>query len=390
MKPNSSILYIKYGELCLKGKNIKTFKLKAYQNLVYALKKYQLKIQRQFDYIIIEDYDHNLENTLVEIIKRLPGFSYLTIAYLTEKNLPDMIATTCALLVGIKTFKMATRRIDKSFPLNSDEINRQIANQVLDTTTCKVDIHHPELKINIEIRKNEAVIFGRKIHTVGGLPVGSSGRGLVLLSGGIDSPVASHLMLKRGLHLDFLTFITPPHTSEEALNKVRVLVRKITNDSTNCHSRLYICNYTPIQQELQHLSNEAYRITILRRSFLRIANLLCDKYRYDCLITGDALGQVASQTIESLSVISEVSTRCVLRPLIAYDKQEIIDIAKNIDTYETSILPFDDACSLFAPLNPTTKPKLNLAIALEEEIDLLNGLETNIIDKIEIENYDQE
>ncbi|MGL4950637.1 MAG: tRNA uracil 4-sulfurtransferase ThiI [Mycoplasma sp.] len=397
MNLSNQIILLKFGELCLKGKNVNSFKRAAYNNLKYALKTYDCTFDKQFDYIIIKNFNESEIDSLTKDIRLIPGFSYFTFGYSVPCGMEEI--KECCLQLSKKmiasskhelSFKIETKRSNKNFSLNSDEINRELGSFIISNLNLKVNVHNPDLRLKIEIKKDIAIIYTSKISTVGGLPVGTSGKCLVLLSGGIDSPVASFELLKRGMHVDFLTFITPPHTSPEALQKVKDLISKITNQNKISSAKLFICNYSPIQHELYHLSNESYRITILRRSFMRIANLLCEKYGYDCIATGDALGQVASQTIESLSVINEASQKLVLRPLIGFDKNQIINIAKDIDTYTTSIKPFDDACSLFAPKNPITKPKLESAIALESEIDLLKSLETNIINNIEVLKYDQE
>lgn len=384
MSQNKQIIYLKYGELCLKGKNIKTFKKQAFKNLKQAIAAYPAVISQQYDSVSISDFDAVNLDFLLELCKRMPGYSYCTVAYVVDHDM-DSLLNTCLLLIGqAASFKISTTRKDKSYPLNSHEINCQLGGLVLDKLSIKVDIHHPAVCVNIEIKQQHAVVFGRKLKTIGGLPISCSGRGLLLLSGGIDSPVAGHQLLKKGLHVDFITFITPPHTSEQALEKVYQLVAKISMDYQLYQPCLYVCNYTPILNELSHLSVDQYNITILRRSFLRISNLLADKFHYDCLATGDSLGQVASQTIESLSVIDQASKRLILRPLICFDKQEIINIAKEINTYEISILPFADACSLFVPAAPTTKPKLPMAEQLEQEIVFLNELENTIINNIKV------
>ncbi|MGL4948108.1 MAG: tRNA uracil 4-sulfurtransferase ThiI [Mycoplasma sp.] len=394
MNLNNQIILIKFGELTLKGKNVKSFKKAAFDNLKFALKKFNCQFDKQYDYIIVSEFDVNQKEQIENTIKFIPGFSYFTFGYTTNLDM-DAIQQLCLDLSKqtfkeeIVTFKVETKRSNKNFELNSDEINRKVGTFIIKQLGYKVNVHTPQLRLKIEIKQKFAIVYTNKILTVGGLPVGSSGKCLLLLSGGIDSPVAGFELYKRGMSVDFLTFITPPHTSEMALQKTKDLVAKITQNYSIANAKLYICNYSPIQHELHHMSNESYRITILRRSFLRIANLLADKYKYDCLATGDALGQVASQTIESLTVINEASKKLVLRPLIGFDKNQIINIAKTIGTYETSILPYEDACSLFAPRSPITKPRLGVAINLEQEIDLLESLENNIIDSIEVYTHDK-
>lgn len=387
---NCSIIYLKYGELYLKGKNVESFKQKAFNNLKHAINHIKLNITKKFDHIIITDYDNGQLNELIDLIKSIPGFSYFAISYVCNRTIEEISQLAIELLKNVKSFKIEAKRTDKTYEHNSDILKRMIAGEVLkNDSNIHVDIHNPEKLLNIDIRKDGAYLFCEKISTIGGLPVGSSGRCLMLLSGGIDSIVASQLLMKRGMHVDFITFITPPHTSEEALDKVKTLIGIVTKQYCLEQPKLYIFNYTNIQHELYHLNNEAYRITILRRSFLRIANLLAEIKKYDCLATGDALGQVASQTIESLQVIDQASQKIVLRPLISYDKNEIINLAKQLNTYTTSILPYDDACGLFAPANPITKPKLETAIELENSVELLKDLEQSMIDKIDIIYYDK-
>ena len=383
------LIYIKYDELYLKGKNIDYFKQKALSNLTKSLIGINVKITSNYDSITISDFDENDIEILLYIIKRIPGFNYCTIAYKIDRSVLELNLLCENLLDKNKTFKIEVKRIDKSYEYNSDSLKRMVASHILMKNPMKVNVHNPEQKINIEVRKTFFIVFKDKIKCAGGLPISTSGKVLMLLSGGIDSPVASDLLMKRGMHVDFLTFITPPHTTENALNKVKELVRLITLNYRLEKPRLYICNYTNIQNELSHIENESYRITLLRRSFLRIANNIANLHNYDVLATGDALGQVASQTIESLNVIDEASDKLILRPLIAFSKNEIINHAKKINTYNESIKPYDDSCSLFAPKKPVTKPKLLVAKELENKLFLLHDLERNIINNIDVISYDK-
>lgn len=385
----NKVLYIKYGELCLKGNNQKFFKECLNKNLSIALNEYRHKIDFYYDYIIIDEISDYELDELINIIRFIPGFSFLAIAYKIGKDINELNQAMLSILPSnYFSFKVEAKRSDKQFSMNSDEIKRHVGSFILSNKDCHVDVHNPEIKINIEVKQDYIVAFINKIKCTNGLPVGSSGRLLVLLSGGIDSPVAARLVLNRGFNVDFLTFITPPHTSEKVVEKVKMLVNKINlENKLQPSSKLYICNYTPIQNELTHINKENYRITLLRRSFFRIASHLVTKYNYDAIVTGEALGQVASQTIESMNCISQAINNVIIRPLITFDKEKIISLAKEFKTYETSILPFDDSCSLFAPKNPITKPKLDICIDLEKKIDLLLDLEKNIINHIEIVTF---
>jgi len=231
-----------------------------------------------------------------------------------------------------------------------------------------VDVHHPDLKIEIVIKKDHVDIFTSRIVALKGLPVGVSGTGLSLLSGGIDSPVASFLTMKRGMRVDYVHFMTPPHTSPEALKKVFSLAEQTAKYNYQ-QFNLYVVDFGLLLQELAHMPEQAYKITIMRRMFMRIANVICDHEGQQALITGESLGQVASQTIESMNVINAVSELAILRPVLTDDKEEIIEVSKKIGTYDISILPFDDVCSMFVPKNPVTKPKLYRAIQQEEAIE---------------------
>lgn len=372
------VFYLKYGELTLKKKNRDDFTNLLFNNLKNALINYSNLIYvKNYDSLIIKNIDSYNNDELINIIINIPGFANLSIAYIIDKDVDKLCKEINDLIINDNiSFKVITKRKDKKFNLNSDEINRVVATNILaNKKTLKVDIHNPDIKINIEVLQNNIIFYFNKIVCANGLPVGIEGKVLVLLSGGIDSCVASHLLMKRGLHVDFLTFITPPHTSEKALDKVRSLANIVTLDGKLEKYRLFVCNFTKVQDELTHINKENYRITLLRRSFFRIATKIAKKYNYDAIATGESLGQVASQTIDSMNVISNATDALILRPLITMDKNEIINIAKKVGTYETSILPFEDSCSLFAPKNPTTKPRLSIALELEEKLDLLFSIE---------------
>ncbi|MFU0251864.1 tRNA uracil 4-sulfurtransferase ThiI [Spiroplasma sp. Moj] len=378
---NFDVILICYGELTIKGKNRNDFTRVLVNNIKTKLTGYenQYQIKKEFDRLFIELLDATVSMEIVNIVKNVFGSSSLSLAKKVACDLSEI--ANCAINIvnyyQPATFKLEVRRNDKTFPLTSTEIKQQLAPKILQQTKVKVDVHQPVLQIDVEVRRTFTYVFVNKIKTIGGLPVGISGRGLVMLSGGIDSPVAAFLTMKRGMNIEYLHFATPPHTTEEALQKVKTLVQKLNYYAGQNQQRLHVVNFSMLQHELMHIPDVSYRIIIMRRMFYRIANLLAKDLKCQAIITGESLGQVASQTIESINTINDVSTLPILRPVLCFDKNEIIDIAKQIDTYQTSILPFEDCCSLFVPKNPVTKPRLKQA-----EFQEKNLMWTEIIDVI--------
>ncbi|AGJ90950.1 tRNA uracil 4-sulfurtransferase ThiI [Mycoplasma putrefaciens] len=364
-------ILIRYGELTLKKNNRFRFIDKLISNIKLKLKAFQQDIEYLKDHnsLMLKVNDQILNDVLNQL-KTVFGIYSLSVVEHTKKDLESIKQA----IIGIaaksnnKRFKLEVSRKDKSFPIDSVELKKQLAPEVLKACDdLVVDLHNPNLKIEVVIKKDHVDVFDHRIDGLKGLPVGISGKGLSLLSGGIDSPVASFLTLKRGMRVDFIHFMTPPHTSAEALKKVFDLAKELSKYNSLTF-RVYVCDFALMLQELQHIPNQNYKITIMRRMFIRIANALADKYNYKALITGESLGQVASQTIDSINVINSISKQTILRPLITYDKEEIIKISKFIDTYKTSILPFDDVCSMFVPNQPVTRPKLEIAKQQEDAI----------------------
>ncbi|WP_031542108.1 tRNA uracil 4-sulfurtransferase ThiI [Mesoplasma photuris] len=384
MKKN---ILIRYGELTLKGGNRNVFIQKLIQNIKFKLKRYKDQVQyiRDNNSLTLE-VDAEIVDHVVAELQTVFGIYSISVV---EKTKKDIDAITKAVIEiakksNKKRFKLEATRKDKSFAMTSTEMKQTIAPKVLrEIGDLIVDVHNPDLKIEIVVKKDHVDIFDSRISALKGLPVGVSGKGLSLLSGGIDSPVASFLTMKRGMHVDFLHFMTPPHTNEKALHKVFELAKKTSRYNSN-QFKLYVCNFTMLLEELNHIPDESYKITIMRRMFMRIANELARKNKIKGIITGESLGQVASQTIDSINVINATSIYPILRPVLTYDKEEIIEISKFINTYETSILPFDDACSLFVPKNPVTKPKMWVAEAQE------NAIMWNEILDYTIENFIEE
>ncbi|MDR3330094.1 MAG: tRNA 4-thiouridine(8) synthase ThiI [Mycoplasmataceae bacterium] len=388
-----NIIYLKYGELTLKGKNKINFINRLFDNVKRVLSdKPKLRIIKQFDSMIITGATISNRNKTIETLKKVPGISLIIPGYVCKRDFQSIGKAIIEQLehanITETTFKVDTRRADKSYQLDSMEISCKLGGVILKNfNKYKVDVHKPKLRITVEIKMNDAIFYFEKIRGCGGFPLGINGRVLMLISGGIDSPVAANLLMKKGLKVDFLTFISPPHTDDRALNKVKTLRNILTLDGKLYKSKLYTVNFTSLQHEISHISNHSYQITLMRRYFFRIAKELALQNEYDAIATGESLGQVASQTIESMNTIQDaIGSFLVLRPLLSYDKFEIIDLAKKVGTYETSILPFADSCSLFVPTNPVTKPTIHGAKKLENELTLAEGIYDNIFKKhIEIE-----
>ncbi|AVN63962.1 tRNA 4-thiouridine(8) synthase ThiI [Mesoplasma florum] len=381
-------ILVRYGELTLKGNNKHMFISKLLDNIKFKLKKFdqsKIKFVKDNNSLVIDAEEDILEDVLEEL-KTVFGIYSLSVIEKCEKDL-DKIAEKVIEIAKkseYKRFKLEITRKDKSFPMTSADLKLALAPMVLKAVdNLIVDVHNPDLKIEVLVKKDGIQIFSKRIEGLKGLPVGVSGKGLSLLSGGIDSPVASFLTMKRGMHVDFIHFMTPPHTSPEALDKVFELA-KIVSKYNSKKFNLYVCDFSMLLQELQHMPEESYKITIMRRMFMRIANKLAKQNGQEALITGESLGQVASQTIQSIDVINSTSELPILRPVLTYDKEEIILISKFIKSYETSILPFDDACSLFVPKQPVTKPKKWMAEQQENAIlwnELLDYTMENKIQK---------
>lgn len=365
-----SKILIRYGELVLKKKNRKFFTNCLKQNAERILGQ---KVDVQFDRMYT-DYSEETVNNLQYIF----GISSYSPVVVCSHEMNEIKENVLKLVRDdSKTFKIEARRHYKQYPVNSSEINNILGGHVLKNTKLKVDVHNPDQTFYVEVREKNVYIFSDYIQGIGGLPVGSSGKILHLLSGGIDSPVAALQLMKRGLKVEFLSFITPPHTDEKTVNKMKHFVQVLSKYQGV--SYLHLANYTFLMNYLALTSNQSYKITLMRRSFYRIAEIIAKNKRILALSNGDNLGQVASQTLESMAVIGKSTDMQILRPLLSYDKNEIINIARKIGTYETSIIKANETCELFAPKEPVTKPDLETVIKLEEELDMINSLEEKLI-----------
>ncbi len=380
----NKVVIIRWCEIHLKGKNRYHFERLLEDNIKHSLKGIEYKFTKIQGRYLIENFLEEDLDLIISKLKKVSGIHTISIA----KKIPSKIEEISKIAVDIcknktGTFKVETRRADKQFPLHSLEVSRKIGSYILDSNpNLKVDIHTPNFIVYIDIREcKDTLIFTDFIKMVGGMPVGSSGKGLLMLSGGIDSPVAGYMLAKRGMRLDAIHFHSYPYTSEGAKQKVITLGKLVAEYSKGLN--LHIVKFTEIQEAIHKYCPEEYMITLMRRFMMRISERICEKVGAQTIITGESLGQVASQTIESITSSNNVVKIPVLRPLIALDKLEIIDISEKIGTYDTSILPYEDCCTVFLPKYPIIKPKLQNVIELEKALDVdkliedaLNQVET--------------
>ena len=367
------LILIKYGELTTKKGNRNLFINKLNENIKKVIDAKIIK-KRDRMYIITDDID-----LVTKKLQKIFGLQGIVIAYQVNTNKEDIEKGILEILkdINFKTFKVETKRANKNFEIKSMEFNSLIGSLVLKNFNSKVDVHNPDITVHIEIRE-ETYIYLNEIKGAGGYPVGIQGKGILMLSGGIDSPVAGYLALKRGIDIDCLYFDSPPHTSLEAKNKVIKLASILNEYSGNV--RLLVVPFTKLQEEIYKKVPSEYNITILRRMMYRIATSINNKYQV--VINGESIGQVASQTLTSIKVINSVTNFPIIRPVACLDKLEIIDIAKKIGTYEISILPFEDCCTIFVPKHPVINPKLEKC--LEYEQFNYQDLIQECIDNIEI------
>ena len=380
----NKVILIRFNEIHLKGGNKKYFTKLLYNNIKHALKPFECKIENIQNRLLVRDYKE--EDEIITNLKAVFGVHSISKAIELDNSV-DLIKEYISNLKINKTFKCDINRADKSFPIKSNEFAADLGEIILkNNPNSKVDIHNPETIVYVDIRENgKTFVFNEIIYAYSGLPLGENRDGLLLLSGGIDSPVAGFCMAKRGLRQDILHFDSFPYTSPQAKEKVINLAKTITKFIGA--KFMYVCSMTKLQEEFHIKCNEEYAINLLRRSMIRVANALCEKYKYKTIITGESLGQVASQTIESLTATNAVANVPVLRPLISFNKDEIIAIAKDIDTYETSILPYEDCCTVFLPRNPIIKPRVKDAEKEESKINLEELLNA-VIENIEVIKLD--
>lgn len=386
-------ILIRYGEMTLKGKNRKMFIGKLHENLRYKLRHFpNVKISNSRDrmFIILNGEDHE---EVLSKCSEVFGIHTFSLAIKSSNELDDIKEAALFALkdANVKTFKVTTKRIDKDFPIGSQDMNQVLGGHLLtNTDNITVDVHKPDVEIRVEIRKGATYITSKNIKGAGGFPVGTTGRSLLLLSGGIDSPVSGYLALKKGVKVDAIHFHSPPFTSERAKQKVLDLAKQLTRYGHELN--IHIVPFTKLQQKIFREIPDGYAMTVMRRMMLRISERVAKKEGILSLTTGESLGQVASQTMESMNVINEVTNYPIIRPLVAMDKIEIIEIAQKINTYDISILPYEDCCTIFVPDQPKTMPRREKVHQFEDPVDFeeeiveaIQGIETITVKETDLD-----
>ena len=363
------VILIKYGELSTKKANRNFFIKTLSKNIENKLAGYEVKITKDLGRMYIYFNESDLD-IIINIMSNIFGIHTYHVAYITNTNTDDIENNIIKLLKKevFKTFKVIVKRSDKTFQYDSPTYSKKLGGVILkNINNISVDVHNPELTVNVEIRENSSYIYFNTYKGLGGYPVGTQPKGLLMLSGGIDSPVAGYLALKRGIKLNCVYFEAIPHTSIQAREKVISLVKKLCKYTDDIN--LHIVNFTPIQEEIYKNCDSDYVITIMRRMMYRIMEKLVYKYKAKAIINGESIGQVASQTLVSMNVINSVTSIPVIRPVACLDKLEIIDIAKKIDTYDISILPYEDCCTVFVPKHPVINPDKERCIEMEKNFN---------------------
>lgn len=365
------VVIIRYSEIHLKGKNRGYFERVFSQNIEKSLKGVKHETHRLSGRYLIEGFDEWETEVILDRLKRVFGIHSYSVALKTASDMQHIFAAAKEVCSISGSFKVISHRADKSFPLNSMQISAEIGGRLLsENKNISVDVHNPQFTINIDVRENgTTLVFNEFFKGAGGMPVGTSGKGLLLISGGIDSPVAGHMIAKRGMSLECIHYHSYPYTNLQARDKVIELAGVLAKYT--CGIKLHIVSVTHIQEEIHKKCNGEYMVTILRRFMMRIAEKIAARCGAQCLITGESLGQVASQTIEGMtSSNSVIDNLPVLRPLCGFDKDEIIERSRNIGAYEISIQPFEDCCTVFLPKHPVIKPSLKTVIEEEERLDV--------------------
>ena len=375
------IIMIKYGELTTKKGNRNFFVNLLYKSIQNKLKDYNVKIFKDLARMYIE-FDENDLNEILKRVNNIFGIHEYLVAYKIDTDLDTIKDKVLEVVKNehFNTFKVETKRSYKEFPVNSQDLSRQLGGIILKNIEgIKVDVHNPDLLVNVEIRKTYTYIYTNYYYGLGGYPNNTLGKGMLMLSGGIDSPVAAYLAIKRGVHVEAVYFEAIPHTSINARNKVIELCKKLSVYTTSI--KLHIVPFTEIQEAIYRTADQDYVITIMRRMMYRITERMARRRHCLAIINGESIGQVASQTLTSMKVINDVTNYPVIRPVACLDKLEIMDIARKIDTYDISILPYEDCCTVFVPKHPVINPKLSLCEEMENRFDykeLINKTLKNI------------
>lgn len=381
------VVIVRYCEIHLKGKNRGYFEKVFMNNLEKALTGIRHEMHKPSGRYVVENFDEGRADEIVERLRKVFGTHTLSVGYKVEADMQKIYEAVKVIAPKEGTFKVETNRGDKKFPLNSMQINAQIGGRLLDDfPSLKVDVHNPQMVVSIDVRENgTALVFGGVVKAAGGMPVGTAGKGMLLLSGGIDSPVAGYMIAKRGMKIEGLHFHSYPYTNMQAREKVEELARILSTYTGGM--TLNVVSVTHIQEAIHKNCPEEMMITLLRRFMMRIAERLCEKSGSQCIITGESLGQVASQTIEGMTSSNAVVRNVpVLRPLVGFDKTEIIERSRAIGTFETSIQPYEDCCTVFLPKHPLIRPRLSEVEAAEAMLDV-NGLVEEALSTLETVHF---
>ncbi len=382
-------ILIRYGELSTKGRNKKMFTQKLASNIKKALVDFpQVKVIPDYDFMYL-DLHEAPEEAVIEKVKPIFGIQSISPVYIVEKDIEVAKKVVLDLLsqedLEGKTFKIMTKRSDHTFEMDTNQINLFLGDAVLEAfPDIKVQLKQPDITVRIDVRREHLMVSLKTIQGAGGLPVGTSGRAMLMLSGGIDSPVAGYLAMKRGMEIQCVHFASPPYTSPQALEKTKLLAAKIARFGGSI--QFLTVPFTRIQEEIKKSVPEAYLMTIMRRFMLRITDQLRENARALAIANGESVGQVASQTLDSMVAINDVTNTPIIRPVATMDKLDIIKVAEEIDTFELSIQPFEDCCTVFAPPSPKTKPKLEKARQYEARLDveglIKESVEGTVIEEI--------
>jgi thiamine biosynthesis protein ThiI len=377
------LFLVHYGEIGLKGKNRSFFEKKLAQNIKLSLKGMGCtEVRRIYGRILVMLHPEANVAAIQERLGKVMGIAHFELALAAEPTINAIQDAALELVKGrqFKTLKVETKRANKRFPLTSPEVSATVGAHLLNATGASADMHTPDLRCNIEIVDEAAYIYVEKIRGVGGLPVGASGKVLIMLSGGIDSPVAAWRMMKRGVKALFVHFYSYPYTDKASLEKVEELAEILA--TWNYRTQVYLVSFAEVQREIVTQTPAPFRVILYRRMMVRIAQQIAAAARAECLVTGESLGQVASQTLGNLRVIEEVAEIPILRPLIGDDKAEIMELAERIGTFEISTLPHDDCCSLFVPKHPATNASLEAVQEAEAALDI-NALVKLAVESVE-------
>lgn len=382
-------ILIRYGELSTKGRNKKMFTQKLASNIKKALVDFpQVKVIPDYDFMYL-DLHEAPEEAVIEKVKPIFGIQSISPVYIVEKDMEVAKKVVLDLLsqedLEGKTFKIMTKRSDHTFEMDTNQINLFLGDAVLEAfPEIKVQLKQPDITVRIDVRREHLMVSLKTIQGAGGLPVGTSGRVMLMLSGGIDSPVAGYLAMKRGMEIQCVHFASPPYTSPQALEKTKLLAAKIARFGGSI--QFLTVPFSRIQEEIKKSVPEAYLMTIMRRFMLRITDQLRENARALAIANGESVGQVASQTLDSMVAINDVTNTPIIRPVATMDKLDIIKVAEEIDTFELSIQPFEDCCMVFAPPSPKTKPKLEKARQYEARLDveglIKEAVEGTVIEEI--------